>query len=78
MKTIINTREDLDAIIGTPEHEQFMQLLKWSMTRKQNIQVYPEGYNQPDYQGEKLEPIWTDVEDLSMIERFGFTKADFA
>lgn len=78
MKTIINTREDLDAIIGTPEHEQFMQLLKGSMTRKQNIQVYPEGYNQPDYQGEKLEPIWTDVEDLSMIERFGFTKADFS
>lgn len=78
MKTIINTREDLDAIVGTPEHEQFMQLLKGSMTRKQNIQVYPEGYNEPDYQGEKLEPIWTDVEDLSMIERFGFTKADFA
>jgi len=78
MKIIINTREDLDAIVGTPEHEQFMQLLKGSMTRKQNIQVYPEGYNQPDYQGEKLEPIWTDVEDLSMIERFGFTKADFA
>jgi hypothetical protein len=78
MKTIINTREDLDAIVGTPEHEQFMQILKGSMTRKQNIQVYPEGYNQPDYQGEKLEPIWEDVEDLSMIERFGFTKADFA
>ena len=78
MKTIINTREDLDAIAGTPEHEQFMQILKGSMTRKQNIQVYPEGYNQPDYQGEKLEPIWEDVEDLSMIERFGFTKADFA
>jgi hypothetical protein len=78
MKTIINTREDLDAIVGTPEHEQFMQILKGSMTRRQNIQVYPEGYNQPDYQGEKLEPIWEDVEDLSMIERFGFTKADFA
>lgn len=78
MKTIINTRADLDAIIGTPEHEQFMQILKGSMTRKQDVQVYPEGYNQPDYQGEKLEPIWTDVEDLSMIERFGFTKKDFS
>lgn len=78
MKTIINTRADLDAIIGTPEHEQFMQILKGSMTRKQDVQVYPEGYNQPDYEGEKLQPIWTDVEDLSMIERFGFTKADFA
>ena len=78
MKPIINTREDLDAIIGTPEHEQFMQMLKGSMTRKQDMQVYPEGYNQPDYEGEKLSPIWQDVEDLSIIGRFGFTKSDFA
>ena len=77
MKAIINTREDLDALIGTPEHDEFMQILKGSMKRKQNIQVYPDGYNQPDYQGEKLEPIWEEVEDLSLIERFGFTKSDF-
>jgi len=77
MKTIINTREDLDAIANTPEHTEFMAMLKGSMTRKQNIQVYPDGYNQPDYQGEKLEPIWETVEDLSIIQRFGFTKADF-
>ena len=78
MKTIINTREDLDAIVGTPEHTEFMQMLKGSMTRKQNVQVYPDGYNQPNYEGEKLEPIWQDVEDLSIIERFGFVKADFS
>lgn len=77
MKAIINTREDLDALIGTPEHDEFMQILKGSMKRKQNIQVYPDGYNQPDYQGEKLEPIWEEVEDLSLIERFKFTKSDF-
>ena len=77
MKSIINTREDLDAIIGTPEHEQFMQMLKGSMLRKQDVQVYPEGYNQPDYEGEKLNPIWEDVEDLSIITRFGFTKVSF-
>ena len=76
MKSIINTREDLDAIIGTPEHEQFMQMLKGSMIRKQDVQVYPEGYNQPDYDGEKFNPIWEEVEDLSIIQRFGFTKAD--
>ena len=76
-KTIINTRADLDAIAGTPEHAEFMQFLKGSMTRKQDVQVYPEGYNQPDYDGEKLEPIWQDIEDLGTIERFGFTKADF-
>ena len=77
MKSIINTREDLDAIIGTPEHEQFMQMLKGSMLRKQDVQVYPEGYNQPDYEGEKLNPIFEDVEDLSIITRFGFTKVSF-
>jgi hypothetical protein len=77
MKTIINTREDLDAIAGTLEHTEFMAMLKGSMTRKQNIQVYPDGYNQPDYSGEKLEPIWETIEDLSIIQRFGFTKSDF-
>jgi hypothetical protein len=77
MKTIINTREDLDAIAGTPEHAEFMNMLKGSMTRKQNVQVYPEGYSQPDYDGEKLEPIWETLEDLSIIQRFGFSKSDF-
>ena len=77
MKPIINTREDLDAIIGTDEHDKFMVMLKGSMTRKQDIQIYPEGYNKPDYQGEKLSPIWEDVEDLSIIQRFGFAKSDF-
>lgn len=77
MKTVINTREDLDALQGTKEYDDFMQILKGSMLRKQDIQVYPEGYNQPDYQEDKLFPIWEEVEDLSIITRFGFTKADF-
>ena len=76
-KIIINSREDLDAIQGTPEYAEFIAALKGSMTRKQDVQVYPEGYNQPDYEGEKLEPIWQDVEDLSTITRFGFSKTDF-
>lgn len=75
---IINTREDLDAAIGTPRHDEFMAYLKGSMNRKQDTQVYPAEYNQPDYAGPKLQPIWQDVEDLTTIERFGFTKADFA
>ena len=76
-KITINTREDLDAIAGTPEYDEFMQALKGSMTCKQDVQVYPEGYNQPGYEGPVIEPIWEDVEDLSTIERFGFSKADF-
>jgi hypothetical protein len=75
-KAIINTRADLDAIAGTPEHTQFMGFLKGSMTRKQDIAVRPDNYSQPDYDGEVIAPIWSDVEDLSTITRFGFTKAD--
>jgi hypothetical protein len=76
-KTVINTREDLDAIAGTPEHAEFMTFLKGTMTRKQDVAVRPEGYGQPSYEGESIEPVWEDVEDLSTITSFGFTKADF-
>ncbi len=75
--SLINTREDLDAIAGTPQHDDFMARLKGSMTRKQDAQAYPADYNQPDYAGEALAPIWVDVEDLSTIMAFGFQKTDF-
>lgn len=75
---VINTREDLDALIGTEEHQQFMQYLKGSMARMQDVQVYPIGHGQPGYEGPLLSPIWEEVEDLSTIERFGFTKSDFS
>lgn len=74
---VINTRADLDAIAGTPQHTEFMRALKGSMTLKQNVQVYPEGYGQPGYEGPTLEPIWEFVEDLSTITAFGFTPSDF-
>ena len=76
-KTIINTRADLDAIAGTPEHAEFMTFLRGTMTRKQDVAVRPEGYGQPDYEGEVIEPVWEDVEDLSTIAAFGFVKSDF-
>jgi len=74
---IVNNREDLDHLIGTSEHDQFMDYLKGSMTRKQDTAVYPEGYGQPSYEGPVVEPVWTDIEDISTITRFGFTKTDF-
>ena len=77
---LINSREDLDALkeSNPTAYAEFMQKLKCSMTHRQNVAVYPEGYGQPDYAGPAIEPIWEDVEDLSAVERFGFTKADFA
>ena len=72
----INTREDLDALIGTPEHAEFVVFLKGSMTRSQDIAVRPENYGNPEYGGDVITPIWSDVEDLGTIERFGFLKQD--
>lgn len=77
-KIIINTRADLDAIAGTPEHAEFMTFLKGTMTRKQDVAVRPEGYGQPGYKGETIDPVWQEVEDLSTIEFFGFQKSDFS
>ena len=72
---IINTREDLDALNDT-DKAQFIALLKGSMTRRQDSQVYPDDYNKLEYAGEVLEPIWVDVEDLRTIERFGFSREE--
>lgn len=74
---VINTRADLDAISGTAEHADFMERIKGSITRTENQAEYPENYNDPDYDGPEIEPIWVDVEDLTTIERFGFAKVDF-
>lgn len=75
---VINTRDDLDHLKGTAAYDEFMAYLKGSMSHKVDKAVYPEGYGQPDYTGEPVTPDWQDVEDLSVITRFGFTKADFA
>lgn len=76
-KTTINTRADLDSLLGTTAHAEFMAKLKGSMTRKQDVAVRPDNYGQPEYQGEVISPVWQDVEDLSTIEKFEFTKSDF-
>ena len=78
MAIVINTREDLDVLTGTPKHDEFMSYLKGSMTRKVDTAIYPDGYGKPDYTGGLVIPAWTDVQDLSVIERFGFTATDFA
>lgn len=73
---LINTRADLDACIGTPRHAEFIALLKGGLTMRVDTAVYPDGYGQPGYTGPAVEPVWTEVEDLSTIGRFGFTKAE--
>ena len=61
--TVINTREDLDAIAGTIEHDVFMAALRGTLWRLEK----------DDQAGS-----WKAIEDNGTIERFGFTRADFA
>lgn len=75
---IINTREDLDAIQGTPAWTEFMLFLKGTITTKVDTAVRPEGYGTPEYVGETIPPVWAEIENLSTIENFGFAKEDFA
>lgn len=60
--TVINTREDLDATTGTPEHDAFMATLRGTLWRLEK----------DDDAG-----VWRAVEDNTTITRFGFTRADF-
>jgi hypothetical protein len=60
--TVINTREDLDALIGTPAHDQFMAVLRGTLWRLEK----------DDSAGE-----WKAIENNETINRFGFTRADF-
>lgn len=59
---VINTRNDLDAIAGTPAHDAFMAMLAGSLWRLEK-----------DDEAE----TWRAIEDNATIERFGFTRADF-
>lgn len=59
---IINSRADLDALEGTPAHEQFMALLASSLWRLER-----------DDANER----WIAIEDNSTINKFGFVREDF-
>ena len=59
---IINTQEDLNAIAGTSEHEQFMATLRGSL-----FTVHKDEVTQK----------WVADENNETIERFGLIRADF-
>jgi hypothetical protein len=59
----INTRADLDALAGTPEHTQFMAILAGSIYHLEK---------------DDEAKTWKAVQDATMIERFEFTLEDFA
>lgn len=60
--TTINTRSDLDALAGTPDHDAFMSLLAGTLWRIEK---------------DDTAQSWVAFEDNTTIERFGFTRANF-
>ena len=76
LKSVINTRADLEALAGTEAYRDFIERLKGSMVMRVDQAEYPENYNQPDYDGDPIDPVWVEVEDLSTITRFGFSKTE--
>ena len=58
----INTRADIDLIIGTSKHSAVMALLEGTLWRVEK---------------DDAAQVWVAIEDNSTIERFGFTRADF-
>ena len=75
--TTINTRADLDALIGTEEYAAVMKALHGSMTVRVDAALYPPGYGGPGYAGPDVSPAWEEMENLETIERLGFTKDGF-
>lgn len=75
---IIQTRSDLDRVIDTPVGKKFIQLLKGSMVKKICVTTFPEDYNYDLKEGDEgfIALEFEEIEDLSTIEQFGFTKAE--
>lgn len=59
---MFNSKDDLNAIAGTPEHVAFMALLSGTLWRLEKDDVAQ---------------AWVAIEDNSTIERLGFTREDF-
>lgn len=60
--TLINTREDLDLLAGTPAHAAAMAMLRGSLWRMEKDDVAK---------------TWRAVQDESTVARFGLSLADF-
>jgi hypothetical protein len=75
---VVNTRGDLDALTGTQQHAEFIANMKGSMITLRNVAIYPDDYGRTRQAGDVgyIAPDWQDVEDLSAIERFGFSKSE--
>ncbi|DAB41113.1 MAG TPA: hypothetical protein CFH81_02105 [Sulfurovum sp. UBA12169] len=73
----VRTREDYEALIYT-DKQIFRELLAGTIAKQRDIAVYPNEYSWELQEGDEghIAPILEDYEDLTVIERFGFTKEE--
>lgn len=62
VSVVINTREDLDALEGTPEHDNFMKTLEGTIYRLEK---------------DDEAKTWKVITDATIIKQFGFLLKDF-
>lgn len=73
----VRTREDYEALIDA-DKQVFRELLAGTIAKQRDIAVYQDEYNWELQEGDEgyIAPILEDYEDVSTIQRFGFTKAE--
>lgn len=69
---IVNSRSDIDALRGTPYFLTALEYIQGAMTVAVNVAEYSEGAD-PDL----VEPVWEERLDLSILQRIGWTRAEF-
>lgn len=73
----VRTREDYEVLIDA-DKQIFRELLTGTIAKQRDIATYPDEYNWELQEGDEgyIAPIIEDYEDLSALERFGFTKKE--
>ena len=75
--TKVKTRADYEAL-SEEEKQKFRNFLKGTIVKQRDIQNYPSDYDWDLKEGDTgyLEPLLEEYEDLSVVERFGFSKLE--
>lgn len=71
----IATRSDLETLRGTPAYNQFLDLLRGTLTTRTDVQVYPAGYDSSLQIGSLgyLPPVWEERPTPEVAAKYGLT-----
>jgi hypothetical protein len=73
----INCSADLEALRGTPAFADALVQLAGALVTKTNIATYPASYQDADYSGPAIAPVWHYSLDNAVLARLVMTRQDF-